>query len=630
MIFMKFPFLVFIFTKVESHKFSETFKILNESEECYKNLQQLIKFNKFDKMIETWSNFSKDFTHGNSYDFGDFDKCLSLTFANIQPQHCLIQYEYKPTSKHSIVSVLPKVLYLNYDWKNMDRKFGGAICIPQSCTVENVRQIMKEVFNETDFVQTEDYDQKNYCQKTRNVYRIELDTLRVVSIICLSSVAFLVAIGTILTFFKQTSFTIKIFQCFSVIENFKTLLDFSTTNSTIKCINGIKAICLVLVFFIHSIIMELIFPFSDGKEFQNILQDNKIAFIYAKLSFIMDSFFIVSGVLVGRTLLYSKNFTFWKFLIQRYMRLTLLTLFLICLAAFNYTILKLFSKPFIYAEHTVIDNCKNYWWTTALNIQTFINPKNMCISHAWYASILFQLSISAAIVHLILKKLTKFKKIFCYGFIMISALVLRIFIFATRESIYDAKIDKVFDINSNDILADTYFTNTTKIISLFSGVFLAHLIDRYDKISFFKNEKLNKIIIKSAFYSSVILILLCPFVSWPVPKYLAIIIGLLWIVATNIVIYACHKNYGGIINDFLSLKIWIPISKMALSIYLVSFPYQGILTITRKKPYETITRDDVIFGLFYDIWCALPPTLMIYITIECSITNLANLITKRA
>ncbi|KAG5675343.1 hypothetical protein PVAND_005253 [Polypedilum vanderplanki] len=620
--FILFLLSLLLIFQTESREINEIVENLNKSEKCFSDIQKLINTKEFDKMLKTWSNFSKDYLYGNSFDFGDFESCL--TFDHVQ--QCFIQYQYKQSSNHSVISVLPKVSLLNFYLKNINERFGGAICIPDTCTGENVRNLMTKFFEKSEFEQSMDYDQSYYCQHKKT--RFKYDTLRIISIICLLTITILVTIGTILTNSTSSIFLVKFLQCFSIRRNFQTLKDFSTKESTITCINGIKAISTIAIFFFHSFLIKISYPFSDGKNLQSLLNENKLSYSIATFTIVIDTFFIVSGVLIGRSLLNSKHFNFWKFFIQRYMRLTLLTLFLICYNAMNYSLFKLTPKPYAYMDYMIIDDCKNYWWTTALNIQTFVNPKHMCVVQAWFASVLFQLIIFAALIHMMLKYMSKTKVFICYGLLMLYGIILRLLVFTTRDSYYDVELGRVMDM-SNDILEDTYYTLYTRVFSFFSGVFLAHIFYQTHEFSPFNNAKLNKIIIKSAFYSSVILIMLCPFVSWPVPKYLAIIIGLLWIVATNIVIYACHKNYGGIINDFLSLKIWIPISKMALSIYLVSLCHQGALTVTRTKPYEIITTSDIIVGFIFDALIAILPTLLIYTAVECSITNLANLITEQ-
>lgn len=52
----------------------------------------------------------------------------------------------------------------NRGWKNIDSRFGGAICIPESCSVDMIRLLMEQIFNGTDLEMATDYDQKNYCQ----------------------------------------------------------------------------------------------------------------------------------------------------------------------------------------------------------------------------------------------------------------------------------------------------------------------------------------------------------------------------------------------------------------------------------------------------------------------------------
>jgi hypothetical protein len=131
-------------------------------------------------VAETWSDFSKQHLHGNSFDFGEFKACLAFKHENIQPQHCLLQYQYKPSSNRSVVSVSSEISILNGYWKKMNERFGGAICVPDSCTAENVRDLMKVVLSDSDYEQTDDYEQSRFCQ-SNTMKQFEFDTLRVTS-----------------------------------------------------------------------------------------------------------------------------------------------------------------------------------------------------------------------------------------------------------------------------------------------------------------------------------------------------------------------------------------------------------------------------------------------------------------
>lgn len=48
----------------------------------------------------------------------------------------------------------------------MSKRFGGAICIPSTCSSELARTLMYHIFNETDLILAEDYNQNNYCQSS--------------------------------------------------------------------------------------------------------------------------------------------------------------------------------------------------------------------------------------------------------------------------------------------------------------------------------------------------------------------------------------------------------------------------------------------------------------------------------
>lgn len=44
---------------------------------------------------------------------------------------------------------------------------------------------------------------------------------------------------------------------------------------------------------------------------------------------------------------------------------------------------------------------------------------------------------------------------------------------------------------------------------------------------------------------------------------------ILWTVHVAWIIFACHSGIGGFVNKFLSSKVWIPMSKIGYSFYLV-------------------------------------------------------------
>ncbi|KAG5680046.1 hypothetical protein PVAND_009577 [Polypedilum vanderplanki] len=603
-------------------KFLKTFKKWNNDYTCFDDIRKLLQANRFDEMLDSWSNFTQMYHFGNSIDFGEFDKCLNFKHEKIQPQYCLIQYQYKKSLNRKIISVPPKKTPLNKNWNHLDNRFGGAICIPSSCRVQNVKDIMKEVFNGSDFVQTNDYDQTEFCEQTE--INPKIDSFLIVSAACLLIIIIFVIVGTFITHVPSVSFYIKFFQCFSMKRNFKSLMTFPDNVSQISCLNGIKAISTIGIFFMHSNLFRMVFPFKDGYKL-SVLTKIKYSDFVISLLILMDTFLIVSGMLVARTLIRSEKISLWKFYFQRYMRLTSLVFVLICYAAINIFVFQMFPKPYFHLEH-MMNDCKIYGWTTMLHIQTFVNPMSMCIPHAWYVSVLFQLIIIAPLIHLALKKQKDFVKILCYGIIILIGLLLRLIIFIPRKTYFDSETGVVIEMN-NEIVAYTYFTPFIRVISFFSGVLLAHILEQDNKNNLFSNDKINKFILKCGFYISIIAIVTYIFV-YPLEKKLTIMYGIVWIIATNFVIFVCCKGQGGIVNNFLSMKLWMPISKMGLTIYLTSPFFQGLLIITKTQPWISLEAFDIIIGFLCDAAIASLPVIFIYISIECSFTNLGKLLTN--
>jgi len=60
-------------------------------------------------------------------------------------------------------------------------------------------------------------------------------------------------------------------------------------------------------------------------------------------------------------------------------------------------------------------------------------------------------------------------------------------------------------------------------------------------------------------------------------------------------IFVCHNGYGWIINSFLSMKIWIPLSRMTFNAYLV---HPIVLTIIFGQLQKSIHYTDITMAFY--------------------------------
>ena len=71
---------------------------------------------------------------------------------------------------------------------------------------------------------------------------------------------------------------------------------------------------------------------------------------------------------------------------------------------------------------------------------------------------------------------------------------------------------------------------------------------------------------------------------------------LAWSVGVAIITFVCHNGYGGIVNDFLSMKFWIPLSRLTFLTYLLHGVVLFVLVLTSRSP---IYGHDIVSVLYW-------------------------------
>lgn len=61
---------------------------------------------------------------------------------------------------------------------------------------------------------------------------------------------------------------------------------------------------------------------------------------------------------------------------------------------------------------------------------------------------------------------------------------------------------------------------------------------------------------------------------------------LIWSLAISWISVACNYGYGGVLNDFLSAKLWMPIEKIGLSLYMVHPSVMIAIMQKRRSPVD--------------------------------------------
>lgn len=101
-----------------------------------------------------------------------------------------------------------------------------------------------------------------------------------------------------------------------------------------------------------------------------------------------------------------------------------------------------------------------------------------------------------------------------------------------------------------------------------------------------------------------------------------------WASAVAWIIFACMNDSGGIVNKFLCLPVWLPISRLSYCIYLLHFLIQDLFVSTLREP--VINGDIRTFHIFCgDFSIAFIVAVVWSLAFEYPVRNILEIFFKR-
>ena len=386
---------------------------------------------------------------------------------------------------------------------------------------------------------------------------------------------------------------------FSLFRTVPTLLATKQAPGVISSLNGIRVISMFWVilghthFWVFTTQMVRIDNFGSlpGVAGRFTFQGVLAAF------FAVDTFFVLSGVLVAyltlRQMQRSKGrFPVASFYIHRFLRLTPTYAFVLFFAWF--LTIHLSYGPGITLSDPYAANCRKYWWTNLIYINNLWPWALMdgCIGWTWYLANDMQFYIISPLVIIPAYYLLPIKRnrmLWAAGLVgAVSALILSgIVMTGTITSVYD------FQANSFSALAYNYSGNPTHLMTYTDAIY----IKPWDRIStyviglilgyaLFKGfefsalNRLTKLVVYVGIWCVTVVAIFWLsyglYFTWHghIPGRFENFIYVtfsrpIWGLGIAAIIFACHNGYGWVVNSFLSMKMWIPLSRMTFNAYLM-------------------------------------------------------------
>ncbi|CAF0871536.1 unnamed protein product [Brachionus calyciflorus] len=565
------------------------------------------------RVIDSFGKVPSGIMNGNTVWLGEFSECRNIS-----------AYQGNWTGKYVLIA---KPL-LSYDPQNAlptgDLKLG--ICVPNKCTQHDIYEIINFAIS---MVPEKVISSLPFNLKFNETYvgiRDDkvLSNKAIITLSILGSIVVLVLLCTLYDLIKRFSYQIKcqnLSNNSTVVVNSETDELISTTNQEnqnidneesfmlsimhepifsqilisisaytntkklfkvnssksedFKCFHAIRVLSLAWVILGHSYIFSLAFV-DNIADIIPVLK--RFSFLIVSNAFFsVDSFFFLSGFLTCYTFLKeierrNNQITFLfmlKYYFHRFWRLTpaYVIAYFISLNLSGY----MGNGPQYPETGIESQKCHNQWWANILYINNFYGPENFCFGISWYLANDFQFHFFAPIILIPLA----LKKVFiAFG---ISIVLLVVNIVATALNVYYRQIEAAqFGQNFGDFFLKFYILPWYRMGPYIIGLLVGYAVIITKK----KKLKISRFLNLAMWSFSILLTGLVVFGLYPdalgenpLSREARIMYQsfskIAWSFAIGYMIYSCIMSSGGIVNKILSWSIWVPLSRVNYSAFLI-------------------------------------------------------------
>ncbi|XP_038114210.1 O-acyltransferase like protein [Culex quinquefasciatus] len=211
--------------------------------------------------------------------------------------------------------------------------------------------------------------------------------------------------------------------------------DSATTGGSLECLEGLRAIFMLIILVVHSSLPIIRMPLKNPDEME--LQTNSFIFPFANSgnTHMITFFFAIGGMVQVVSFLSSMQRSpeqagvgfFRRKVLHRLARLLPAYLFMI----FYQATLFPRTKPTPIA-HKFTDYCDRHWWSNVAFINNFVHLDEPCLKFGWYLGADFQLFLIGLAIMMFMWRFPRAKSI-CVGLMVSVALVVPAYVIYTEK-----------------------------------------------------------------------------------------------------------------------------------------------------------------------------------------------------
>lgn len=561
------------------------------------------------------------YIEGNSdvhHETGLFDGCVSVRPDGIpfQGQYCTVFFGLKQVDSDGNVE----------NWKEEEPiesssnfiKPSIGFCLPSTCSARDLRsavaqQVGYRASNGKNFsivaISSEDY-----CYTQEKILAngtVDKLALIVLSVFCLLGIA--VTVATVHHTWinndcddSKKPMAIQLLHCFSAKRNCETLLAIQEdAKDSLSCVHGIRVLTICWIVLMHVGSEFTIERISYNKQTAVKNSQRWEAQGLANGLFAVDSFFLMSGLLVAFTKMRQLDqnngfFNIKRFYFHRYIRLTPVYAAVIAFLAALWP--RLGSGPDWYFLQRMSKGVRQRWWTNMLYINNYVATTELSMSNplmgmieSWSLACDMQMFwISPLFIY----PLWRWKKagllwtVVCL-FVFLGYSTVVFFVHDLPISLTPlgrpSEILRIDDYVHNHYL-ETFCRIPTYLIGILLGWILHNTKNR--KVSMNKCQAVTGWMI-AALFALAVIYGMTPYLDETtapvINPFVRVSYGALhhsaWAIAIGWIIFACTHGYGGFINQFLSWKLFLPISRLSYAAYLIHYNIIKAYASHLRKPF---------------------------------------------
>ncbi|CAB3372658.1 Hypothetical predicted protein [Cloeon dipterum] len=503
--------------------------------------------------------------------FGHFERCLAAPSA---AKYCMVAFETD--------AVPVRWVFVRRQEALEAVQAQLATCVPASC---NATEAVKVATLNLAAV----LDTLGGRLKPSFCFEAEPFDAKAIAFACFTLILFVIVLGASFSRNKAVSWL-------SAQRNVQRLFSASSPG-TIHCVHSIRSLSICWVMLGHKIYtLCLTSPptiTSSGPPW--------VAAIVLNGYLSVDTFLLMSALLSARAVAKARRLPLLPFYLLRYLRLLPPLAFVVFFYACFSTVVAHGPLWPLYVQNEAL-YCRGRWWSTLIFLNNYIDVNvPSCLSNSWFLSVDMQLVWLSPLVLFPLLRWLKF------GIAWIITLLV-----ATTAAIFALTL--VYDLPwTMSVLAsgdkivrywELIYTNTPLraqpyLIGLLLGFFLERPVRR-----------LPPRVVASAWFASLISVAGVVFTmmldyhsaladSALAAAFYASIHKIVWSCSLAWIIFACHKGYGGPINKFLSLKLWVPLSRLTYCTFLVNLYVMTLQVGATKADSQFSVYTLVILGTIH-------------------------------